>query len=82
MRCELETRLKQIQARLKVVTEETEEVSFIVHDQVQSPYTCNVGQHTNVSCLFLKSTLMDRRSVLDEINVSGIRYKTMKKTKP
>lgn len=29
MRCEMETRFKQIQARLKTVTEETEEVKIV-----------------------------------------------------
>uniref|UniRef100_A0A3B3DUE2 Rho GTPase activating protein 4a n=1 Tax=Oryzias melastigma TaxID=30732 RepID=A0A3B3DUE2_ORYME len=76
MRCELETRFKQIQTRLKAVTEETDEVKFIK----QSAHVTLVGgisdddldqaeksQEDNTENLTAKTSTAKRRANLQEI---------------
>ncbi|XP_034446729.1 rho GTPase-activating protein 4-like [Hippoglossus hippoglossus] len=77
MRCELETRFKQIQTRLKVVTEETEEASEnmsaaksslleSIGDDDLEPNGGNLSQDVNTENLTVKPSVARRRANLQE----------------
>ncbi|XP_054905895.1 rho GTPase-activating protein 4a [Poeciliopsis prolifica] len=79
MRCEMETRFKQIQARLKTVTEETEEagksmstakstlLSGIGDDDLESSMGCSPSQVGSTENLTVKPSVARRRASILEI---------------